>query len=60
MTFDRLVTVCDSAVEECPIWMGKGKRIIHHSFPDPVKTNDMNDFRIMMDEFAMALPVLLD
>ena len=33
---DVVVTVCDSAAEECPIWVGKGKRI-HHSFPDPAK-----------------------
>ena len=29
--FDLVVTVCDSAAEECPIWLGKGKRV-HHSF----------------------------
>ena len=34
--FDLVVTVCDSAAEECPIWLGKGKRV-HHSFPDPAK-----------------------
>jgi arsenate reductase len=30
---DLVVTVCDSAAEECPIWLVKGHRI-HHSFPD--------------------------
>ena len=34
--FDLIVTVCDSAAEECPVWLGKGKRA-HHSFPDPAK-----------------------
>lgn len=34
MRFDRLVTVCDSAAEECPIWLGQGKTV-HISFPDP-------------------------
>ena len=34
--FDLVVTVCDSAAEECPVWLGKGKRT-HHSFPDPAK-----------------------
>ena len=23
--FDLVVTVCDSAAEECPVWLGKGK-----------------------------------
>ena len=32
--FDLVVTVCDSAAEECPVWLGKGKRI-HSGFPDP-------------------------
>jgi arsenate reductase len=36
MDFNLVVTVCDSAAEECPLWLGKGKRI-HHAFPDPAK-----------------------
>jgi len=32
--FDLVVTVCDDANEECPVWLGKGRRI-HESFPDP-------------------------
>jgi arsenate reductase len=42
--FDLVVTVCDLAAEECPVWLGKGKHL-HHSFPDPALTNDINDFR---------------
>src|SRR5512136_886151 len=36
--FDLIVTVCDSAAEECPVWLGKGKRV-HRGFPDPAKTD---------------------
>ena len=57
--FDLVVTVCDSAAEECPIWLGKGKKI-HHSFPDPAKTDDMADFRIVRDEIANKIPALLN
>src|SRR5512134_4032687 len=32
--FDLVVTVCDSAAEECPLWLGQGRRV-HHSFTDP-------------------------
>jgi len=29
-----VVTVCDDAAENCPVWLGPGKR--HHiGFPDP-------------------------
>jgi arsenate reductase len=56
--FDVVVTVCDSAAEECPIWLGKGKRT-HHSFPDPALTNDMDDFRKVRDDIAREIPQLL-
>lgn len=32
--FDFVVTVCDSAKEQCPFFRGNA-RLIHHSFPDP-------------------------
>lgn len=36
--FDVVVTVCDSAARECPVWLGKGTPN-KHSFPDPALTN---------------------
>ena len=56
--FDLVVTVCDSAAEECPVWLGKGKRT-HHSFPDPAVTDNMEDFRKVRDEIALEIPKLL-
>ena len=56
--FDLVVTVCDSAAEECPIWLGVGKRV-HHSFPDPAKTDDMNDFRKVRDAMEREIIFLL-
>ena len=56
--FDVVVTVCDSAAEECPLWLGKGKRT-HHSFPDPALTDDMDDFRRVRDAIAEEIPELL-
>ncbi len=61
--FDLVVTVCDSAAEECPVWLGKGKRT-HHSFPDPAKaegTNDevMNVFRTVRDDIEKEMIQLL-
>ena len=65
--FDLVVTVCDSAAPECPVWLpvprpqgegGKGKRI-HHGFPDPAKTDNMDDFRKLRDEMLVEIPKLL-
>jgi len=56
--FDLVVTVCDSAAEECPVWLGKGRRA-HHSFPDPALTDDMDDFRKVRDDMLVAIPKLL-
>lgn len=61
--FDLVVTVCDSAAEECPIWLGKGKRV-HHSFPDPAHAEGtdeeiMNVFRSVRDDIEKEMIELL-
>jgi arsenate reductase (thioredoxin) len=63
MDFDLVVTVCDSAAEECPVWIGKGKRM-HHSFPDPAKAEGteeevMNAFRNVRDAIEKEMVRLL-
>jgi arsenate reductase len=32
--FDLVITVCDNAARNCPIWLGPG-RVKHMGFPDP-------------------------
>jgi arsenate reductase (thioredoxin) len=39
---DVVVTVCDSARENCP-WFPGGKERIHHSFPDPAALGGSDD-----------------
>ena len=56
--FDLVVTVCDSAAEECPVWLGKGRKV-HHSFPDPALTDDLNDFRAVRDDIERVILRLL-
>lgn len=56
--FDLVVTVCDSAAEECPVWLGKGERV-HHSFPDPAKTDNLEDFRAVRNAIWLEMPTLL-
>ncbi len=46
--FDLVITVCDSAAEECPAWLGVGKRL-HIGFPDPAISDEMDDFRRVRD-----------
>lgn len=57
--FDLVFTVCDSAAEECPVWLGKGKRT-HHSFPDPAITDNMDDFRKVRDDIEIEITKLLE
>lgn len=33
---DLVITVCDDAAENCPLWLGGG-RVVHISFPDPAR-----------------------
>ncbi|MDZ7261046.1 MAG: arsenate reductase ArsC [candidate division KSB1 bacterium] len=39
--FDVVITVCDSAQETCPFF--PGKKVIHHSFPDPAEATGPED-----------------
>ncbi len=32
--FDVVITLCDDAAENCPVWFGQGERV-HIGFPDP-------------------------
>jgi arsenate reductase len=58
--FDLVITLCDSAQEECPAWLGSGKRL-HHDFPDPAKTDELADFRKVRDDIAAwIVPMLKD
>lgn len=62
--FDLVVTVCDSAAEDCPVWIGRDKRT-HLSFPDPAKAvgdpeTVMNVFRAVRDDIAARLVPLLE
>jgi len=63
MPLDLVVTVCDSAAEECPVWLGQGKRL-HHSFPDPAEVVGSEEeilaaFREVRDAILREIPALL-
>ena len=63
INFDVVITVCDSAAEECPVWLGKGSRI-HKSFRDPASASGkdeeiMHVFRDVRDNIAEIIPKVL-
>ncbi len=47
ISFDLVVTVCDDAAENCPLWLGKGQ-VIHISFPDPAKAAGTDDEKLLV------------
>jgi len=63
MDFDVVVTVCDDAAENCPVWLGKGERV-HLGFPDPARAEGADEevlavFRSVRDSIAQKVPELL-
>jgi thioredoxin type arsenate reductase len=55
--FDYVITVCDNAAEECPIFPGKSKRL-HRDFADPAKAPDdiqTEAFRHVRDDLGAWL-----
>ncbi len=62
--FDLVITVCDDAAENCPVWLGKGKRA-HNSFLDPAKAEGseaevMDVFRAVRDDIRVKIPAYLE
>ena len=61
--FDLVITVCDDAAENCPLWLGVGKRA-HLGFPDPAKAQGTDKeklavFRSVRDAIVQKVPDLL-
>jgi arsenate reductase len=44
MQFDLVVTVCDNAAENCPVWLGDGHRT-HIGFDDPAQATGSDEAR---------------
>lgn len=62
--FDFVITVCDNANENCPVFPGKTERI-HWSFDDPAEAKgddkrQLNVFRRVRDEIRERLQSFID
>ena len=55
--FDVVVTVCDSAAKDCPMWPG-AKRIEHWSIEDP-SWNGYDSFVTTRDDLAQRIDELV-
>ena len=61
--FDLVVTVCDSAAEDCPVWLRANPQV-HLAFEDPAafegnQEEKLNQFRLVRDEIGKKIPDLL-
>jgi arsenate reductase len=55
--FDLVMTVCDAAAENCPVWLGRGEKI-HIGFPDPAAApinQQPEQFRVIRDAMQTQL-----
>jgi arsenate reductase len=44
-SFDVVITVCDDAKENCPVWLGKGQQA-HFSFLDPAMARGSDEDKL--------------
>jgi len=55
---DLVITLCDDAAEECPVWLGRGARV-HLGFPDPAK-GSLEQCRAVRDDIRQKVIDYLD
>ena len=47
MVFDLVITVCDDAAENCPVWLGKGQKV-HIGFVDPAHATGSLEEKLLL------------
>lgn len=62
--FDLVVTLCDDAAQNCPVWIGPGFKE-HLGFPDPATARGSEEhimpiYRQVLKEIAAKIPALLE
>ena len=64
ITFDLILTVCDSAKERCPVFPSQSKQV-HFSFPDPADATGseediLHSFRMVRNEIKSFVKEFID
>ena len=64
MDLDLVITVCDEADQDCPVWLGSGEKI-HLGFKDPAGATGTEEeilkvFRDVRDQIQKQLSIILD
>lgn len=57
--FDYVITVCDNAKENCPLFLGKVKHRLHIGFADPAG-KPLAYFRKIRDEIKLKMKEFVD
>jgi len=57
--FNVIITVCDDAAENCPVWLGSGRKV-HIGFPDPALVSGtveevLASFRQVRDDIRIQI-----
>jgi len=48
---DLVISVCDSAANDCPVWLGQGNpKRLHWPLPDPKTPEDFEETYVMLKE----------
>ncbi len=64
--FDCVITVCDHAAQNCPVWLGSGSTVVRHiGFPDPAAADGNEEerlavFRRVRDDLRRELLAYLE
>lgn len=63
MELDWVITVCDDAAENCPVWLGLGNKA-HFGYPDPAEAEGSDGeklivFRQVRDDLRLQLSEFL-
>jgi arsenate reductase (thioredoxin) len=45
--FDQVITVCSDADQNCPVWLGEGKKT-HIGFPDPAQAQGTDEEKLVV------------
>ena len=62
--FDYVITVCDHAKENCPVFLGEVKKYMHIGFDDPAEATGteeeiLEEFRRIRDEIRERMQLFL-